>query len=185
MKGEPLRHDFGDGEVAAYRWINADDQEGGIVAASAVVADSAYIGEGASIGDGAIIDEGAIIGADVSIGYRASIGACASIGDRAFIGAGASINNGASIAADDWHITGGPCGSRCAMWTAVHSREHGLRWWVGCQHGISTEVLLERVHIKHGDNEHGRAYRHAILFVTTHPEYLRRVAAQAEQEEGK
>ena len=144
MKGEPLRHDFGSGEVDAYRWINADGIQGGIVAESARVDYTAFISDGATIGEGAII------------GYMAVIG------------------DGAVIATEDWHMAGGPCGSRGAMWTAVHSREHGLRWWVGCQHGITTDALLERVADAHGDNEHAQAYRHAVQCVTTHPEYLKR-----------
>ena len=227
MRGKSMRHDFGHGEVAAYKWVNADGRSGGIVAESATVADSAsigdeatigedgIIGDGASIGEGASIGPDAIIGDEATIGYRASIGdratigayACigyrvsigdeatigdgaiigyrASIGYRVVLGDGASIGDGAAIAADDWYISGGPCGSRGATWTAVHSREHGLRWWIGCQCGISTDALLERVQAEHGDNDHARAYRHAVRYVTTHPEYLRRVAAQAEQENGK
>ena len=46
---------------------------------------------------------------------------------------------------------------------------------MGCQRGISTEALLERVQETHGDNEHAQAYRHAVQCVTTHPEYLRRI----------
>ena len=198
MKGAPLRHDFGSGEVAAYRWINADGIQRGIVAESARVDDTAFIGAGASIdeeaviyhrafigdgariGAGAIIDDGASIGTYARIGDGASIGYWAFIGDRAVIGEEATIGYRARIEGDDWYMAGGPCGSRKAMWTAVHNREHGLRWWVGCQRGITTDALLERVQETHGDNEHGRAYRHAILFVTTHPEYLRRVAAQAD-----
>ena len=156
MKGEPLRHDFGSGEVAAYRWINADGIQGGIVAESARVDDTAVIGAGATIGEEAVI------------GYMSVIG------DTAIINEGASIGDGASIEGEDWYITGGPCGSRKAMWTAVHSHEYGLRWWVGCQYGISTEALLERVQETHGDNEHAQAYRHAVQCVTTHPEYLKR-----------
>ena len=174
MKGEALRHDFGSGEVAAYRWINADGRAGGIVAESVTIADSAVIGCGASIGPEAIIGDGTIIGAYARIGDGTIIGAYARIGYRASIGDHVRIGDG------DWYISGGPCGSRDAMWTAVHSREQGLRWWVGCQRGISTDALLERVQETHGDNEHARAYRHAVQCVTTHPEYLRRVAAQAE-----
>ena len=174
MKGEPLRHDFGSGEVDAYRWINADGQEGGIVAESAAVADSAFIGDGASIGPGAVVGEGASIGDMAVIGEGASIAAGVSIGAGAVVGPYAGIGAGAVIGDGDWYIIGGPCGSRGAMWTAVHSREHGLRWWVGCQRGISTDALLERVQETHGDNEHAQAYRHAVQCVTTHPEYLKR-----------
>ena len=180
MKGEPLRHDFGGGEVSAYKWINADGSAGGIVAESARVDDSASIGAGATIGAEATIGDGATIGDTAVIGEGATIGEMASIGSGARIGYMAVIGDGASIEDDDWYITGGPCGSRKAMWTAVHSARHGLRWWVGCQHGISTDTLLERVRAEHGDNEHAQAYRHAVQCVTTHPEYLRRVAAQAD-----
>ena len=214
MKGEALRHDFGSGEVAAYRWRNSDGSASGIVAASATVADTAFIGPDASIGPGAIIGDGASIGDKACIGYRASIaagvsigayaaigavasigdmtcighratigggssiGAFASVGDRAVIGAYARIGDRAVIEAADWHMAGGPCGSRDAMWTAVHSREHGLRWWVGCQRGISTEELLAAVQETHSNNEHAQAYRRAVRDVTTHPTYLRRIAQE-------
>ena len=67
------------------------------------------------------------------------------------------------------------------MWTAVHNRDYGLRWWVGCQYGVSTDALLERVADAHGDNELAQAYRHAVLFVTTHPKYLERIAQEAKE----
>ena len=165
---------------------------GAIIGDGASIGDKACIGYRASIAAGVSIGAYAAIGAVASIGdmtcigHRAtigggsSIGAFASVGDRAVIGAYARIGDRAVIEAADWHMAGGPCGSRDAMWTAVHSLEHGLRWWIGCQRGISTDALLERVRAKHGDNDHARAYRHAVRYVTTHPEYLRRVAAQAE-----
>ena len=197
MKGEALVYDFGYGEVDSYRWINADGRTGGIVAASAMVADSASIGEGAAIspgaiigegavigdmtfiGEGAVIGEGAFLGYGASIGAFARVGSYASIGFRASLGPDAIIGDDADIDAADWHMAGA-CGSRGATWTAVHSRSHGLRWWVGCQRGISTEELLAAVQATHGDNAHARAYRHAVQCIVTHPEYLRRVAAQAE-----
>ena len=207
-KGESLMYDFGYGEVAARRWINADGRSGGIVADSAMVADSAIIGDGASIGpgasigEGAVIGDGAIIGGEATISYRASIGASAiigadarigayahigayarigayaAIGYRASIGPEAIIGDDADIEAADWYTSGGPCGSRGAVWTAVHSREHGLRWWVGCQRGISTEELLAAVQETHSNNEHAQAYRRAVRDVTTHPTYLRRIAQE-------
>ena len=173
MKGEPLRHDFGSGEVSSYRWINADGSASGIVAESATVADSAFIGPDAIIGAYARICYRASISAGASICDGSSIGDEAAIGDGARIGDGASIGDGAVIEAADWHMAGA-CGSRKAVWTAVHSREHGLRWWVGCQRGISTDALLAAVQETHGDNEHAQAYRHAVQCVTTHPEYLKR-----------
>ena len=71
MKGKPLRHDFGRGNADAYKGINADGQEGGIVADAATVADSAFIGPDAIIGAYARICYGAIIGASASIGAYA------------------------------------------------------------------------------------------------------------------
>ena len=91
----------------------------------------------------------------------------------------ASIGPRASIGYGDWHMTVGPIGSRNAMTTAVYNKERGLRWWVGCQHGISTEALLERIKSEHGGNKHGDDYRAAISYVQSHPG-LARAMAEAE-----
>ena len=177
---------FGWLDAVARRWVNPDGSEGGIVAVDAtidakitlsvdvVVGPRASIGDGASIGGGASIGYGASIGDGASIGPRASIGYGASIGPRASIGDGASIGYG------DWYTTIGPIGSRNAMSTAAYSKQHGLRWWVGCQHGISTDQLLGRVETEHGDSPHGDDYRAAIAYVTTHPGLIR---AQASKEQ--
>jgi hypothetical protein len=64
------------------------------------------------------------------------------------------------------------------MTTAVYSKEHGLRWWVGCQHGISTDALLERIEQHHGDGDHGNDYRAAVAYVQSHPGLARAAAKQ-------
>ena len=73
-------------------------------------------------------------------------------------------------------MTVGPIGSRNAMTTAVYSKDHGLRWWVGCQQGISTDALLERIESEHGDNKHGDDYRAVISYVQSRPGLLRAMA---------
>ena len=89
------------------------------------------------------------------------------------IGYSVSVGARASIGASDWFMAGGPCGSRNAMWTAVASKEHGLRWWVGCKHGITSEQLRALVKETHGTNEHAQDYLAAIKFVEKHPGYAR------------
>ncbi len=149
-------------EVECRRWINPDGSKGGIVAVSARIA------------------AGITIKASVEVMDRASIGGGASIGDGAFIGGGASIGDGASIEKDDWLFVAGPQGSRNAWATAVHSAEHGLRWWIGCQHGITTERLRERIADDHADNpEHRDDYLHLIEMVERHPGLARHKAAIA------
>ena len=66
-------------------------------------------------------------------------------------------------------MTIGPIGSRSAMSLAVHNKENGLRWWVGCQHGITSDALRARVKDTHGDNAHAINYMLAIEFVESHP----------------
>jgi len=84
--------------------------------------------------------------------------------DHLFGGYGASIGDG------DWWITLGPQGSRNAFATAVHSKEHGLRWWVGCQQGITTEQLQERIAQTHkAGSEHFNNYCWLIGAVLNHP----------------
>ena len=157
---------FGGLEAEARRWINPDGSEGGIVALDAT------------------IDAKISMSMDVVIGPRASIGNGASIGSRASIGYGASIGNdtsigyGASIGDGDWYMTVGPIGSRNAMTTAVYSKEQGLRWWVGCQNGNSTDALLERVKREHGDSRHADDYRAAIAYVQSHPGLARAIAQE-------
>jgi carbonic anhydrase/acetyltransferase-like protein (isoleucine patch superfamily) len=196
---ETFKHLFGGWRGAeARRWKNPDGSEGGIVAMSAHVHPSvvlpttveiwpeAKIAEGvrsiggrASIGYGASIGGRASIGYGASIGGRASIGYGASIGGRASIGYGASIGDGSVYEDGDWLFVAGPQGSRNAYVTAVDSPKHGLRWWVGCQEGITTERLRERVEREHGMSEFGDDYRSLIDFVERHPGRMRAIAERA------
>ena len=176
---------FGWLEAKAYRWVNPDGSDGGIVPADATIHAGvklpldAVVGPCASIGEGARIGDGAIIGYRASIGNGASIGDGARIGNGARIGYRTSIGDGASIGDRDWHMTIGPVGSRHAMATAVYNKYHGLRWWVGCKHGISTDQLLAFVQETHGDGDYWHDYRSAIDFVQSSPG-LARAIAQAE-----
>ena len=117
--------------------------------------------------------EGGIVALDATIDEKITLSIDVVIGPRASIGEG------------DWHHTIGPIGSRNAMATAVYSKDFGLRWWVGCQHGISTEELLERVQEKHGDSEHGADYRAAIEYVKNHPALVRAIAKMGIQADNK
>ena len=177
---EMFTHKFGGWrEANARRWRNPDGSEGGIVAVSATVHESVTIQISAEVWSGASIGKDASIGDGASIGYHASIGEGASIGD------GASIGEDASIGEGDWFFVIGPQGSRTASATAVWSPSHGLRWWVGCQHGLTTERLRERVECSHGASPYGDDYRHAITMVESHPGLARAIAAhQARQTAG-
>ncbi len=182
MTKQIFKHKF-DGwfEADAYRWTNPDGSQGGLVAVMARVHESvvlaisaevwpdaeirtgARIGRDARIGDGASIGAGARIGRDARIGDGASIGAGARIGD------GAVIEDGVYIGKNDWFFVAGPQGSRSALATAIYSTEYGLRWWVGCQHGITTSQLSERVERDHGASPMGDDYRYLIKTVEDHP----------------
>jgi len=59
------------------------------------------------------------------------------------------------------------------MWTAVASKEHGLRWWVGCKVGITSDTLRKYVAETHGTSAHADDYFAAIAFVENHPGLLR------------
>ena len=132
-------------EAEARRWTNPDGSVGGIVAITATVHASTDIPQSCEVWPYAIIGYGAIIGA------------------------GVSIESGAIIGSGDWFVSGGPCGSRDAMWTAVYSAKHGLRWWVDCKHGITTEQFARLVDETHRGTEHYDDYMTAIAFVTGHP----------------
>ena len=95
--------------------------------------------------------DGGIVACDATIGASVKITATASIGDG------------------DWFIAVGPQGSRNAMLTAVASAGHGLRWWVGCKQGISTDDLRELVKDTHSNNDHAADYIAVINFVESHP----------------
>ena len=73
----------------------------------------------------------------------------------------------------------GPQGCRRAWTTAIYSPANdALRWWVGCQNGITTDQLRSRVDREHGASAHGDDYRALIDFVVSHPG-LKRAMAQA------
>ena len=140
-------------EVECRRWKNPDGSEGAIVALSATV----------------------FAGQTLHASIEVMTGA--SIGPRAFIGDGASIGYRASIEQEDWLFVAGPQGSRNAWATAVHSAKHGLRWWIGCQHGLTTDELRERVVAEHKNSPEFRDdYLYLIATVEGHPGLARHKA---------
>lgn len=120
---ETFDHLFGGWKNAkARRWKNPDGSIGGVVAIDSRV-DSTLV-----IPGDAVVWPGASIGDGASIGY------------------------GASVGYGDWWISAGPFGKYKRIVTAVFSEKHGLRWWVGCQEGISTEIFKERLESSHSKN---------------------------------
>lgn len=182
-------------EAEARRHVNPDGSLGGIVALTAVIADWIFLPASSEVWPGAIICDCVSIGDRASIGYRAIIGHIADIGNDAIIGNyaiigrgasicenvrigdGAIIGNDAAIGDGDWFITYGPLGSRNAMLTAVQT-ETGLSWWVGCQFGITTDQLRERVKEAHAGTDHEADYLHCIDSVERNPARLRNAAAR-------
>ena len=161
MSTKTFVHKFGGWkEAEAKRWTNPNGSIGGIVAVTATIADDVFIHESCEVWPHA------------SIWYGARIGPHASIGDGASIGPRASIGDG------DWFMSCGPCGSRNAMWTAVYSVEHGLRWWAGCKRAVTTEKLTELVEESHAGTIHYDDYMAAIAFVVGHPGLKRAMAGE-------
>ncbi len=169
------------------------------ICVGASVGDRATVGVGASVGEGASVGVGASVGDSASVGNRATVGDCASIGYRATVGDGATVGNRASVGdgatvgnrvsvgdgvkydAGDWLYVAGPQGSRGSSATAIWSRaDDTLRWWVGCQWGLTTEQFRARVEREHGGSAHGDDYRALISFVETHPALARARAALKE-----
>jgi acyl-[acyl carrier protein]--UDP-N-acetylglucosamine O-acyltransferase len=158
-----------------------------IIETRVIIGRGATIGAGTGIGFNTIIDGSARIGDGVSIDYNVCIGASARIGDGVcigsyccigegvYIGKGVYIGEGVSISADvkievgDWWITIGPQGRRSAMATAVWAAKKGLRWWVGCNQGISTAELIELVQETHPAGAHHDDYMWMVRFVEDHP----------------
>ena len=163
MTKQIFKHKFeGWFEADAYRWTNPDGSQGGLVAVMARVHGSVVLAISAEVWPDAEIRSGVRIGRD------------ARIGDGAYIGRDARIGK------NDWFFVAGPQGSRNALATAIYSTEYGLRWWVGCQHGITTSQLSERVERDHGASPTGDDYRHLIKAVEEHPG-LARAKAKAAQ----
>ena len=162
---EIFKHLFGGWhEAEACRWANKDGTPGGIVAVTATVDPDV------------IIAESVVVWPNARIGARTSIGHSTSIGD------------GTSIEADDWLFVAGPQGSRNSFATATNSATHGLRWWVGCQHGITTETFRARIDLDHpAPSEHRDNYLALIAFVEAHPGLARhraKIAAASTNVEG-
>ena len=141
------------------------------------------IGKSTAIGIRASIDARVSIGSNARIGNGASIGSHAHIGDSVVIGNGASIADDVSIYKDDWLFVAGPQGSRNAFVTVTYSKNYGLRWWVGCQDGITTDKLRKRIAAEHGENGHAQEYLHLIAFVESHPGLERKKAEIAAKSE--
>lgn len=97
------------------------------------------------------------------------VAATAKIGAGVKIAETAQVGYGASAGDDDRWITVGPQGSRNTILTAVCSKDHGLRWWVGCQRGITSKEFRNQIADTHGDNDHAQDYLALIVFVESHP----------------
>lgn len=169
-----FKHRFGGWrEADARRWTNPDGSVGGIVAVSASVAEGLTIPETAVIWPRAHVGDGAYVGAGSSVGSRARVGA------GAYVGPDAHVGDGAEYTVDDWLFMAGPQGSRNAFASAIWSPKNGLLWWVGCRHGITTEILTARVKRNHGEGPHAEDYLYLIRMVEAHPGLARAKAAHA------
>ena len=114
------------------------------------------------------------------VGPNATIMRAAFVGPEARIPAGAVVFGRVRIEKDDWFISVGPIGSRNDYLTAVRVRKkRELRWWTGCQHGITTKRLRQRVN---GRIPSFKAdYLNAINFVTKHPALRRHIRAHTKR----
>ena len=197
-----FKHEFEhDVDEDAYRWTNPDGSEGGIVAVTATVSTGvtisataevyprayigiySYIGRHARIRSHAHIERYVHIGRHAHIGVHARIGHRAHIGHCALIGRYARVGDYAIFNSGDWLFTAGPQGSRGDTVSVIWSPKDGLRWWVGCQHGIATDALVARIETAHGSGSHAEDYLHLIRMVETHPGLARAKAAHAAKEE--
>lgn len=201
---ETFKYRFRPGvQETAYHWTNPDGSTGGVVAVSATVSagvtisetaevfPEAHVGSHAHVGTGVIIEHGARIGDHAHVGDHARVGSRAYVGSRANIGNIASIRDYAHVGSHvrigacaifkqgDWLFTAGPQGSRSDIVSVIWSPGGGLRWWVGCQQGITTDALVRRIETTHGTGPHAEDYRHLIRMVETHPGLARAKAAHA------
>ena len=111
---------------------------------------------------------------------NATIMRAAKVGPGARIPEGAVVFGHVRIEKDDWFISVGPIGSRNDYLTAVWVRKkRELRWWTGCQWGITTKKLRQRVN---GRIPSFKAdYLNAIEFVTKHPALRRHIRAHTKR----
>jgi carbonic anhydrase/acetyltransferase-like protein (isoleucine patch superfamily) len=128
---------------------------GAIIETGARIGPDSRIGPGSIIGQGAIIETGAIIELGARIGYDARIGPGARIGSDARIGHGASIMDG------DKYLSINPIGSRNSLLTVV-KKPTGIMVYSGCFSG-TCEEFLAKVTTTHGNNQHAKAYRAAMM----------------------
>jgi UDP-3-O-[3-hydroxymyristoyl] glucosamine N-acyltransferase len=132
--------------------------------------DGAYVQDGVNIGYSTVIEAGASVQYGVDIGVDAFVGKGATVMT--------SIGNGVRYEKGDWLISVGPQGSRDAMLTCVWSKKRGLRWWVGCQHGITTDEFISRINLHHlAGSPHRDDYLYLIGGILQHPGLLRAKAA--------
>jgi len=152
------------------------------------------IGNNCRIGTGVQIENFSTIHDSVSIGIGVTIHNYVEIFSNALIHgftricsescieAGAivrtSLANGTIVQKNTWLVSLSPVGDSERLITATCDRNTAeLRWFVGCQHGISTKELKARVKNKYRHTSSGgRQYRHAIAYVEQHPDYLKIVS---------
>lgn len=150
------------------------------VSPTAKIHNTSILGVDALISDNAYIGAHSIISSSVRIRENARIIGGAYIHHHACINEGTRIRKNGVVAPsviidrNDWWITVGPQGSRGDIVTAVYSDREGLRWWVGCQIGITTDEMKRRLHITHHNRPSYRnEYDHIINMVDGHPSLAR------------
>jgi len=137
----------------------------------------ASLGSGVSIGFGVFIGDHVSIGNHASIGNHTSIGSGASIGDYVSLGSRVFISSGVIYKNSDWLFVMGPQGSRATLATAVYSEKHGMRWWVGCKHAITTDTLIALISETHGISDYAVDYFYFVECALNHPGLARAKAA--------
>ena len=174
--------DFGSGPVRAHRHAHG----GGWVADSARVADSAYVGPSARVSDNAWVHGDARVSGHARVYGNARVYDKALVFDNAQVYGDARVGGNARVYADAWvydtarvygdarvggnarlfkssdYLLIGPIGSReaCMTWTRSDNCID-----TGCFRGTVDE-FLEAVRETHGDNEHAKAYRAAVKFIS-------------------
>ena len=118
-------------------------------------------------------DENAWVGGNARVSGNAWVGGNALVGGNAWVGGNAGVGGNAVVSGNAWvggnALVKGPrdiywiscIGSRNGTTTFFRNADNGISVACGCFYGTIDEFAAA-VTKTHGDNEHARAYRHAI-----------------------
>ena len=148
---------YGEARVYGNALVGGDARVGG----NALVSGDARVGGNASVSGDARVEGKALVGGDARVEGNALVSGNARVGGNALVSGNARVYGEARVKGprDIYWIS---CiGSRDGTTTFFRNANNGISVSCGCFYGTIDEFAAA-VTKTHGDNEHARAYRHAI-----------------------